>query len=70
LTAVWTREVVAPPIKSGSSRPVRCISLATWTISSRDGVIKPLKPMMSTFFSRAVWMIFSAGVMTPRSMIS
>ena len=29
--------------------PVRCISLATYTISSRLGVIKPDRPMMSTF---------------------
>ena len=31
--------------------PSRCISLATCTISSNDGVIKPLSPMISTFLS-------------------
>ena len=40
-TAVCWRDVVAPPIRSGSSSPRRSISLATCTISSRDGVIRP-----------------------------
>ena len=33
--------VVAPPISSGTVNPRRCISLATCTISSSDGVISP-----------------------------
>ena len=32
-----TRLVVAPPISSGSSKPCRSISAATWHISSSDG---------------------------------
>ena len=69
-TAVCALLVVAPPMSSGSVRPLRSISRATWTISSSDGVISPLKPMMSTFSSIAVCKIFSHGTMTPRSMIS
>jgi len=34
-------------------RPCRSISRATCAISSSDGVISPLRPMMSTFCSRA-----------------
>jgi len=47
LTAVWAREVVAPPISSGMSKPWRSISDARFTISSRDGVIRPDRPMRS-----------------------
>ena len=54
MTAVCALLVVAPPISSGTSKPSRVISLATCTISSSDGVISPLKPMMSAFCSRAV----------------
>ena len=46
-TAVWVRDVVAPPISSGSSKPSRSISPATWRISSSDGVISPDRPMRS-----------------------
>ena len=40
-------EVVAPPIRSGNFIPILCISLATWIISSSDGVISPERPMIS-----------------------
>ena len=60
-------EVVAPPISSGILRPCLSISLATWIISSSDGVISPDKPMMSAFSAIAVCRIFSHGVITPRS---
>ncbi len=40
--------MVAPPIKSGILNPSRSIDLATWTISSSDGVIRPERPIMST----------------------
>ena len=52
-TAVCCRLVVAPPISSGSVKPRRSISCATNTISSSDGVIRPLRPMMSAFCSIA-----------------
>ena len=61
------RDVVAPPISKGIFKPCLSISLATWIISSKDGVIRPDKPMMSAFSSIAVCKIFSHGVMTPRS---
>jgi len=41
-------EVVAPPMSNGMLTPVRCISRATCTISSNDGVISPDRPMKST----------------------
>ena len=46
-TAVCWRDVVAPPISSGRSSPRRSISLATLTISSSDGVIRPERPTAS-----------------------
>ncbi len=69
-TAVCAREVVAPPSSSGMSKPWRSISLATRTISSRLGVIRPDSPMMSAPTSLAVSRIFWVGTMTPRSMTS
>ena len=36
MTAVCTRLVVAPPMRSGSSKPCRSISAATWHISSSE----------------------------------
>ena len=51
-TAVCWREVVAPPISSGVVMPRRCISPATFTISSSDGVIRPDSPTMSALFRR------------------
>ena len=60
-------EVVAPPISSGILKPCLSISLATWIISSSDGVISPDKPMMFAFSAMAVCRIFSHGVITPRS---
>ena len=60
-TAVWMREVVAPPISNGMWIFLRCISLATKTISSNEGVINPLKPMISTFSATAVSNILSQG---------
>ncbi len=70
LTAVWTRDVVAPPIRSGVVIPSRSISAATCAISSSDGVISPDRPMMSASTSRAVSRIRAAGTMTPRSITS
>ena len=69
-TAVCIRDVVAPPIINGRVMPRRFISCATCTISSSDGVIKPLSPMMSTFSLTAVSKILSVDTITPRSMIS
>jgi len=50
--------------------PSRSISAATKHISSSEGVMRPDRPMASTFSSRAVAKILAAGTMTPRSMIS
>ena len=69
-TAVWALDVVAPPSSSGISNPWRCISEAKFTISSREGVIRPERPMRSASTSRAASMTFWAGTMTPRSMTS
>ena len=66
-TAVCTRLVVAPPISSGTLKPSRSISAATWHISSSEGVISPDSPMMSAFSRLAVSRIFCAGTITPRS---
>ena len=70
-TAVCCLLVVAPPMRSGS---VRCRAApsptATNTISSSDGVIRPLSPTMSTFRSTASCRILSQGTITPRSMTS
>ena len=70
LTAVCARDVVAPPSSSGISKPWRSISAATRTISSRLGVMRPDRPMMSAPTSLAVSRIFCVGTMTPRSMTS
>jgi len=70
LTAVCTRDVVAPPISSGMEKPSRCISRATWAISSSDGVMRPERPITSAFSWRATSSIFCAGTMTPRLMTS
>ena len=58
-TAVWALDVVAPPISSGTFSPARVISSATVTISSSEGVIRPLRPMMSAFSRFAVSRIIS-----------
>ena len=50
LTAVWARLVVAPPTSSGMRKPWRSISRATWTISSSEGVMRPLRPMIVGVF--------------------
>ncbi len=68
--AVCAGLVVAPPMRSGTWNPSRCISLATCTISSSDGVIKPDKPMMSAFSFLARFKISSHGTITPMSMTS
>ena len=70
LTAVCARDVVAPPISSGISKPWRSISDATLTISSSDGVMSPDRPIRSAPSAVAVSRIFCAGTMTPRSMTS
>ena len=69
-SAVWTFDVVAPPISSGIVMPARCISSATVTISSSEGVMRPDRPIMSASFSFAASRIFDQGTMTPRSTIS
>ena len=69
-TAVCRADVVAPPIKSGSVSPACSNSWATCTISSRLGVIRPLRPTMSTRWALASSMIFAQGTMTPRSTTS
>jgi hypothetical protein len=60
-TAVCIREVVAPPISSGTSKSCLFISFATCTISSSEGVISPLRPMTSTFSLLAVSSILSSA---------
>ena len=52
-TAVCCRLVVAPPMSSGRWMSRRAISLATNTISSSDGVMRPLSPIRSAFSSSA-----------------
>ncbi len=69
-TAVCCRLVVAPPMSSGSRILRRSISFATNTISSSDGVMRPLSPTRSAFPSMAVCRILSDGTMTPRSTTS
>src|SRR5947208_3031136 len=69
-SAVWALLVVAPPISSGVVRLSRCISPATVTISSRDGVIRPLRPIMSARLSFAAFRMSCHGTITPRSMTS
>ena len=54
LTAVCAREVVAPPMRSGISKPWRCISAAKPTISSSEGVIRPDRPMRSASLLRCL----------------
>ena len=46
-TAVCARLVVAPPTSRGMDSSCRCISDATLTISSSDGVIRPDSPIRS-----------------------
>ena len=51
--------------------PRRSISLATNTISSSDGVIRPLRPIdVGLLLDRRVCRIFAAGTITPRSITS
>ena len=69
-TAVCCALVVAPPMSSGISKPSRSISSATWTISSRLGVMRPERPIMSASTSRAFSRILLAGTMTPMSTTS
>ena len=66
LAAVWAREVVAPPINSGTVNPSRSISLATCAISSSEGVMSPDRPMTSAFSAFATSRIFCADTITPR----
>jgi hypothetical protein len=61
LTAVWVRDVVAPPMSSGIVNPWRSISAATWVISSSDGVISPDRPIRSASISIAFSRIRAAG---------
>ena len=70
MTAVWAFEVVAPPINRGIFNFNLFNSFARNTISSRDGVINPESPIISTFSSTAVLIIFSGGTITPKSIIS
>ena len=57
-------------MSSGSLKPWRSISRATCTISSSDGVMRPLRPIRSAFSALARSRIFSQETMTPRSMTS
>jgi hypothetical protein len=43
--------------------------LATWTISDKDGVIRPERPSISAPSSLHLWRMTSQGTMTPKSMI-
>ena len=61
---------MAPPISKGILIFSLLSSFARKTISSRDGVIRPDKPITSTFSSTAVLIIFSGGTITPKSIIS
>ena len=67
MTAVCILDVVAPPMSSGTVRPVRSISLATVTISSSEGVIRPEQPRMSASFSLTASRMSRALHMTPTS---
>ena len=69
-TAVCWRDVVAPPMSSGVRIFRRRISPATNTISSSDGVIRPLSPIRSAPSSAAARRIRSQGTITPRSITS
>ncbi len=69
-TAVCWRDVVAPPMSSGSDRPRRSISCATSTMWSSEGVMSPDRPTTSAPCSSAVSRIASPGTMTPRSITS
>ena len=69
-TAVWARDVVAPPMSSGTEKPSRSISVATVRISSSDGVMSPDRPMRSASSRRAVSRMRVQGTITPRSMTS
>ena len=70
MTEVCAGLVVAPPMSSGRKSPRRCISFATPTISSSDGVISPDSPIMSQLSLSAISRIFAVGTITPRSMTS
>ncbi len=71
LTDVWAGEVVAPPMSNGTTKFCRCISFATFTISSSDGVMSPDKtdenPRSRASPSRGS---SRTETMTPRSMTS
>ena len=69
-TAVCIRLVVAPPINKGISIFSLVISFPICTISSSDGVINPLKPIISTLCFFASCKILSAETITPKSIIS
>ena len=67
LTAVCILDVVAPPMSSGCVMFRFFISLATVTISSSEGVMRPDNPMTSTLSRCASSRIFSKGTITPKS---
>ena len=69
-TAVCILDVVAPPINKGCFIFLRFISRAICTISSKDGVINPLNPIISACSLSAASKILSAGTITPISTIS
>ena len=62
--------MVAPPIIKGIVKPWRCISRATWLISSSEGVISPETPIRSAFSALARSRMTCAGTITPRSITS
>ena len=55
---------------AAASKPWRCISFATCTISSSDGVIRPERPIAWQPSARAVSRMRAAGTITPRSITS
>mmetsp|Transcript_11791 Transcript_11791/g.37411 ORF Transcript_11791/g.37411 Transcript_11791/m.37411 type:complete len:239 (-) Transcript_11791:768-1484(-) len=54
-------------MSSGTFRPLRSISFATWIISSSDGVMSPERPNTSAFSRTTASRIASDGCITPRS---
>lgn len=52
-------DVVAPPINKGSWTPVLSISLATWIISSREGVISPESPIISVEYQHKWFTLYN-----------
>jgi hypothetical protein len=69
-SAVCFFEVVAPPISSGTVSPCRVISVATSTIRSSEGVIRPDSPIDVDLLGASPVEMSSVGTITPRSTTS